>query len=475
MLDLVIKGGQVVTPERVAELEIGVQGGKIVVVAQPGAIPVEARRTLDASGKIVTPGGIEPHAHIFGPVPRNWAGQDGVMTQSPDAATRAAAFGGTTTVLDFALAGHGVEPLAAVEGRRAQFRGHAYIDYSFHCTLRGAVPDTTVAQIKDAIASGIVSFKVFTTFARREPPLKVEDGHLWAIMAEVARHGGIMAVHAEDDEIVTYMEEKLKREGRDQWHNIHLVHNNLSEDVSFRKVLRIAGATGAGVYFVHVTAKEGVAAIAEARAEGRPVYGEALHHYLCFTSEDYKKPDGGKYHTYPALKFPEDRDAMWDGLVKGNMSTVATDEYTTSYAVKTWGKTVDTVCGGHAGLETRAIVAFSEGYSKGRFSLQRFVEVTSSNAAKILGLYPQKGAIAVGSDADIALWDPGARKRIALADLHHDSDYSIWEGWEVQGWPVVTILRGKVIVENGELLGSPSDGQWLKRKVASEVLARPAC
>jgi dihydropyrimidinase len=362
-----------------------------------------------------------------------------------------------------------------VATRRAQFQGRAYIDYAFHCTLRGAVSDGDIAQIKDAIAAGIASFKIFTTFAQRDPPLKVEDGHLWAIMQEVARHGGIMAVHAEDDEIVTYMEERLRREGRDQWYNLHLVHNHLSEDVAFRKVLRIARATGAGVYFVHVTAKDGVAAIAEARAAGMPVYGEALHNYLCFTATNYAEPDGGKYHTYPAIKFAEDRDALWDGLQTGTISTVATDEYTTPYDVKTWGKTVLSVCGGHAGIETRAIIAFSEGYTKGRFSLQRFVEVTATNAAKALGLFPRKGVIAVGSDADLVLWDPAVRRRIALSDLHHDGDYSIWDGWEVQGWPVCTILRGKVIVEDGRLVGSPADGQWIERRVAPEVLARPAC
>src|SRR5262249_21637538 len=176
-----------------------------------------------------------------------------------------------------------------------------------------------------------------------------------------------------------------------------------------------------------------------------------------------------------ALKLAADRDALWEGVQTGTISTIATDEYTTSYGVKTWGKTVTSVCGGHAGIETRAIIAFSEGYAKGRLSLARFVEVTATNAAKVLGLYPRKGVIAVGSDADLVQWDPTVRKRIALSDLHHDGDYSIWEGWEVEGWPVRTILRGKVIVEDGKLLGSPTDGQWLERHVASEMLARPVC
>jgi dihydropyrimidinase len=269
------------------------------------------------------------------------------------------------------------------------------------------------------------------------------------------------------------MTETLSREGRDQGYNLHLVHNNLSEDLAFRKIIRLAQHTEAGVYFVHTTAKEGVAAIAEARSRRQPVYGEALHNYLQFTCEDYKKPGGTAIHTYPAIKFPDDRDALQRGLFDGDLCTTATDEYTTHRDVKLAGDTIHTVCGGHNGIETRIPVAFTKFVSQRGMSLQRFAAITSSNAAKILGLYPQKGAIAPGSDADLVLIDPQLRKTLSLADLHADSDYSIWEGFECQGYPVMTILRGKVIVEDGKLMGSSSDGHWLKRRVAPEVLARP--
>jgi dihydropyrimidinase len=289
----------------------------------------------------------------------------------------------------------------------------------------------------------------------------------------VAKQGGIMAVHAEDDDIVTYMEETLTRQGRDQGHNLHLVHNNLSEDLAFRKIIRLARHTETGVYFVHTTAKEGVRAIAEARDQRLPVYGEALHNYLHFTCEDYKKPDGTAIHTYPAIKFTDDRDALQEGLLDGDLCTTATDEYTTHKDVKLSGDTIHTVCGGHNGIETRLPVAFTKFVSQRGMSLPRFAAITSSNAAKILGLYPQKGAIAPGSDADLVLIDPHRRKTLTLSDLHADSDYSIWEGFECQGYPVMTILHGKVIVEDGKLAGSSSDGRWLKRRVAPDVLARP--
>ena len=477
MLDCVIKGGQVVTPQAVGEMDVGIQGEKIVAVGWSGTLSEQAARVIDASGKIVIPGGIEPHAHIGIPVPSEWSGQPDIMTQPPQDASRAAAFGGVTTIVDFAgdLSFAEVEDatpksiMSVVEERRSVFRTHAYTDYTFHYILAGEVAPETISEIGEAIQEGIASFKIFTTFH----PIRVPYGHLWTIFAEVAKHGGIMAVHAEEDEVVRYMTEKLKREGRDQGYNLHLVHNNISEDLAFRHIIRLAQHTEAGIYFVHTTAKEGVAAIAEARAAGQPVYGEALHNYLQFTCEDYKKPGGTAIHTYPAIKFADDRDALIAGLMDGRLATTATDEYTTHKGPKLWGDTIETVCGGHNGIETRMPVAFTKFVAERNMSLQRFVDITSANAAKLLGLYPRKGAIQPGSDADLVLIDPDMKKTLTLDDLHADADYSIWEGFACQGYPVLTMLRGKVIVEQGQLVGSSTDGQWLKRRVSGDIISRP--
>ena len=477
MLDCVIKGGQVVTPQAVGEMDVGIQGEKIVAVGWSGTLSEQAARVIDASGKIVIPGGIEPHAHIGIPVPSEWSGQPDIMTQPPQDASRAAAFGGVTTIVDFAgdLSFAEVEDatpksiMSVVEERRSVFRTHAYTDYTFHYILAGEVAPETISEIGEAIQEGIASFKIFTTFH----PIRVPYGHLWTIFAEVAKHGGIMAVHAEEDEVVRYMTAKLKREGRDQGYNLHLVHNNISEDLAFRHIIRLAQHTEAGIYFVHTTAKEGVAAIAEARAAGQPVYGEALHNYLQFTCEDYKKPGGTAIHTYPAIKFADDRDALIAGLMDGRLATTATDEYTTHKGPKLWGDTIETVCGGHNGIETRMPVAFTKFVAERNMSLQRFVDITSANAAKLLGLYPRKGAIQPGSDADLVLIDPDMKKTLTMDDLHADSDYSIWEGFACQGYPVLTMLRGKVIVEQGQLVGSSTDGQWLKRRVSGDIISRP--
>ncbi len=474
MLDFVFRGGQVVTAWGVGNWDVAVQGEKIVAVSEPGTLTADVGRLIDASGKVVVPGGIEPHAHIAAPI----MGHPGMETMPPPDVSRAALFGGTTTLIDFAIQHPGIDIFQAIEERTSRWRGQSYADYSHHCMLLGKIPSQILPQIKEAIAAGYPSFKIFTTNIRPNIPASdqrlVGMGHLSAVMEEVASNGGIMAIHSEDDDIVQYMYKRLEEEERTEHYNLHLAHNNMSEDISFRRVLKLAEWTGAAVYFVHVSAKEGVQAIQEAREKGLPIYGETLHNYVSFTAEDYKRPDGMKYHTYPSLKSEDDRLALWDGLLKEGLNTMATDEYCTTFNVKVMGKTLSEVTGGHNGAETRMGITYSEGVSKRGMSLQRYVDITSTNAARIMGLYPRKGAIAPGSDADIVLIDSSIRKRLTMEDFHI-SDYSIWEGWEIEGWPSFTMLRGKVKIENGQFLGSLGDGQLIPRKISSDILARPAC
>ena len=477
MIDLVIRGGQVVTPWGVGGWDVAVEGERIVAVAEQGTLPADVGRVIDAAGKIVVPGGIEPHAHVAATI----AGQPGRETAPPDQVSRAALFGGTTTLTDFAVQHPGIDLFQAIEERTSRWKGQSYCDYSHHCMLLGDIPHNVLEQIGEAVEAGFPTFKIFTTHVRSEkhilatePRRPVDMGHLSALMEQVASNSGLVFVHAEDDDIVQYQYDKLTREERTEWYNMHEVHNNMSEDLSFRRVLRAAEWTGAAIYFVHVSAKEGVNAIREARGKGMPVYGETLHNYASFNSNDYKAPDGMKYHTYPSLKSEEDRQTLWDGLIKGGLNSMATDEYCTDYALKVSGKTIHDVTGGHNGAETRVGITFSEGVSKLGMSLQRFVDVSSANASRIMGYYPRKGAIAPGSDADIVLIDPGIRKSLSMNDLHI-GDYSIWEGREIIGWPVTTVLRGKVVVENGQFFGTLGGGQFIPRKIESDVLSRPAC
>src|SRR5258708_38000291 len=220
-------------------------------------------------------------------------------------------------------------------------------------------------------------------------------------MEKVAPRGGIMVVHAEDHDIGQFMYERFREEGRMDGANLPLVHNKVSEMLSFRRAINLAGIMDAAIYFVHTSAREGVEAVAEARGHGQPIYAETLHHYTCFTADDYRSPRGFCYHTYPSLKYPEDQTALWNGLVRDGISTTATDEFPTSLDVKLRGQDLENVTGGNLGAEARMGIVYSEGDVKRKMRLARFADVTATNAAKILGLYPKKGAIGPGSDADI--------------------------------------------------------------------------
>ena len=474
MLDLIIRGGEVVTPWGVGDWDVAVQGEKIVAVTSPGTLTDDVGRVIDATGKVVIPGGIEPHAHIAAPI----MGPGNLKTAPPEQVSRAALFGGTTTLMDFAIQYPGIDINQAIQERTSVWQGNSYADYAHHLMLLGEIPTPLLESLHEYIEDGFASVKIFTTNIRPPEmtgaPRMVGMGHLHDLMEQIERHNAMLLVHSEDDDMVQHMYQKLAVEERNEWWNMHLVHSNESEDVSFRRVLRVSEWTGSPVYFVHVSAREGIQAIGESRAKGMPVYGETLHNYCCFNADNYKEENGMKYHTYPSLKSEEDRQSLWNGIVNGALNTMATDEYCTSWDLKIQGKTVRDVTGGHNGAETRVGITYSEGVSKRGMSLQRFVDVTSANAAKIMGLYPQKGVIAPGSDADLVLIDPNFKRALRMDDFHI-TDYSIWEGFPVEGWPVMTILRGTVAVENGQLNTSLGSGKFLPRKLNPEVTNRPAC
>ncbi len=475
MLDLVIRGGQVVTPHGVGAFDIGIQGEQIVLVGPSGTLP-ETARTLDASDAIVVPGGIDPHTHLAHPIMSH--PEEPGVTMGPEDDTRGMVFGGTTSHIDFTFVRPGGDIPGAIEPRTARWKGNSYNDYAFHVTLAGALPLKVFEQIPEAVQEGFASFKVFTTNILPPHPKRsgnrIDFGRIQHAMGKIAAAGGLMTVHGEDEDIVQFMYEKFREEGRMEGWNMHLVHNKLSELLAFRRTVAVARHTGCAIYFVHTSAREGVETIREARAAGLPVYGETLHQYTCFDAEHYKTPRGFCSHTYPSLKTPDDRQALWDGLVRDGLSTLATDEYPTTLALKLKGKTIEDITGGNVGAEARMGIGYTEGVVKRGMSLERFAAITSTNAAKIFGLYPRKGAIAPGSDADLAIIDPRVRKTLARDDFHV-TDYSPWEGWEVQGWPVTTILRGRVIVEQGRLVDDRRLGRLVPRKIDAAVLSRPVC
>jgi dihydropyrimidinase len=419
------------------------------------------------------PGGIDPHVHCLWhlPLPDGTA----MLTDGPEQVSRAALFGGTTTMIDFAQWTPGNTVEQAIAARDKDWAGHCAVDWAYHVMLRGGLPPELPGQLGEAIEAGYPTVKIFTTdITPSRRGRMVDFGDIWEVFKVLASHEGLGVIHAEDNDIVMHMYAKLIREGRVGFENMAEVHNTLSEDLSFRRVLRLAESVpGTALYMMHVSAATGVAAIAEARAKGLPIYGETLHQYMLYSNEDYRRPNGQIYHTYPSLKSRADQKALWDGTLSGAINAVATDEICCTLKVKTVGKRIDDTTGGNAGVEPRLGVMYTEMVVRRGYSLRRYVDLVSTNAAKIMGLYPKKGAIAPGSDADITLLDPTQRRQVRKEDLH-ETDYSPWEGHDIHAWPVLTMLRGKVMVENGKFLGQPSDGRYLKRKIPAEIRGGPA-
>ena len=472
MFDLILRNGTVVTPHGTSRQDVAISGEKISAVTSPDAIDsTQTKRSIDVDGKIVMPGGIDPHVHCkwIMPMPDGTFG----FTEGPEIVSKAALFGGTTTLIDFAARLEDIPFSEVIEKRDQDWVGNCYCDYSYHLMLLGDVEPPVLSELESLIGDGYPTIKIFTTnITPSRSGRMVHFGDIWEVFKVITRAGGLGVIHAEDNDLVMHMYEKLIREGRVSFHNLAEVHSALSEDLSFRRVIRLAEAENTPLYMMHVSAGTGVRAIREARAKGQAIYGETLHQYMLFTSEDYKRPNGQIYHTYPSLKSPEDQAELWAGTLDGSINAVATDELCCTLQLKTVGNRIDDTTGGNAGVEPRLGVMYQEMVTERGYSLEQFVDLCSSNAAKIMGLYPRKGAIAVGSDADIAVLDPTIKRKVRLEDLH-ESDYSPWEGHEISAWPVMTILRGKIMVENGEFLGHPADGTYLKRAIPKSIRMGP--
>jgi dihydropyrimidinase len=474
MLELIIHGGDVVTPQGVATCDVAIAGESIAAIAAPGVLSAQsAKRVIDATQRIVVPGGIDPHVHLH----HVWIKPDGtpLITAGPEQVGRAALNGGTTTLIDFAYWRDGATALQAIEMRDRDFVGNCPCDWAYHIMLHSEPPPAFSGQLAEAIQAGYPTLKIFTTdILPSRAGRMIDFGDIWEAFQVLAKQGGLGVIHAEDNDIVMHMYAKLIREGRVGFEHLAEVHNQLSEDLSFRRVLRLAESVpGTALYMMHVSAGTGVAAVSEAREKGLPVYGETLHQYLLYSAEDYRRPNGQIYHTYPSLKSEGDQKALWAGARDGVIHCIATDELCCTLKDKTVGNRIDDTTGGNSGVEPRLGVMYTEMVVRRGFSLPQYVDLVSTNAAKIMGLYPRKGAIAVGSDADITILDPTRRGKVRAADLH-ETDYTPWEGHDIFAWPTVTILRGKIMVENGRYLASPKDGRYLKRKIPAEILKGPA-
>ena len=466
MYDLLVRGGIVVTPTGAEALDVAVEGETIAAIDQPGALGTEATKVIDAAGSYVIPGGVDPHVH-YGLGFQTVAGEGQVY--SP-----AAAYGGTTTIVDFALQEAPMSLHEAVEEKKRQAAGRMAVDYGLHAICAGPeISFEVMDEVADVVKGGIPTIKSFTTYG-----WMTDDGHRWGLINKVAEAGGMSVIHAEDDAIAVWNTKRHLREGKTHGAYIAETRDALVEEAAVRRVMLLCERAGSPLYILHMAAGAGVAALAEGRAKGLPFYGETLTPYLSFTSEKLWDDEGRGllWNNYPTIKSQADQDRLWEAVADNGLQVISSDHFslTSSDRFEKMGITVDSLQAGQSGVELRIPVIFHLGVQEGRLSLNRFVELISTNPAKIMGLYPRKGILAVGSDADIVIIDPNRTWTVRWEDLHMIADFSCWEGWELRGKVTTTILRGSVVVENERFVGSKSGGRFVPRALLPKLIGRPA-
>ena len=450
-MDLIIRNGTVVTHGDIYQADVGIEGGKVKQIGQ-GLGP--AAKAIDAGGKYLFPGGVDVHTHVDFELLGNRSVDDFYS------GTVAAACGGVTTIVDYALPEHGQSIQGSIEAWQKKAEGKAVIDYGLHPVILEPT-QKIIDEMAEAVADGHTSFKLFMIGMARFDELAAE---YLKVIAQAGKAGAITNIHAEDQCLISFLTQQFNAEGKFGVKHFADSRPRLAEGLAVQRAVTMARYAEAPIYLVHLSCEEALAPIREARARGQIVYGETRPIYLHLSRERFEEPDGERYLGWPPLREASQMQAMWDGLRSDNLQTVATDHCGWNLVQKKKGKTVDELLPGMSNLETILPMLYSEGVGKGRLSIHRFVEVISTNPAKLFGLYPQKGTIAVGSDADIIIFDPKKEVTIRHRDMHSRSDYELHEGFQVTGWPTMTLSRGEVIVENGKVLGSSGRGKLLRRK-----------
>jgi len=452
-MDLVIRKGMVVTAADAYLADVGIKDGVIASIGRG----LDGGEVIEAEGKYVFPGFIDPHVHMALPV--------GGLVSSDDftAGAIAAACGGTTTIIDFITPERGQSLVEAAKLRRAEADGQVAIDYSLHLTAVDASPQT-LAEIADLAAQGYVSLKLYTTY----PALMVDDGQMLRLLATAYQHGILPIVHTENHYIIEHLKAELLAAGKTAPHYHPHSRPPLAEAEAANRVLTLAAIVGCPLYIVHVTCCETLDVVERAQAVGQEVYAEVCTQHLLLSQDDYERPgfEGAKYVLAPPLRDKANWEPLWQALARGVIQVVSTDHCPWFFVdQKDQGKKDFTkIPNGAPGVETRPALIYSEGVGKGRLSLNRFVDVCATAPAKLFGLYPQKGAIAIGSDADLVIFDPEKEVTLSYKDLHQNVDYCPYEGFTVRGYPTMTISRGEVIFREGEFIGQVGHGRFVPRK-----------
>lgn len=458
MSRLVITNGTVVTSAASVRADVLVEHGRIARLIEPGAAAGPVDRVIDATGRLILPGGVDVHTHLDLPV--------GDFSSSDDfeTGTIAAACGGTTCLVDYATQARGGRLQDALDAWMARADGKAVIDYGFHMCVADAGA-ALEPQMDDLVRAGVTSFKVFMAYPGR---LQIDDGAIVRVLRRAGRLGALTCLHAENGDVI----EMLVREAKAAGQRAPVFHARTRpaalETEATTRGIALAAFAGAPLYVVHVSAGGAAEAIAAARARGQQVYGETCPQYLCLTESAYDEPGfgGAKYVMSPPLRSGHDQARVWAALASGALQVVATDHcpFNLSGHKDRGRDDFSRIPNGAPGIETRLLLLHGEGVATGRLTIEQFVDLTATQPAKLFGLYPRKGTIAPGSDADLVVWDPARAVTLRAADLHMRVDYSPFEGRTVTGAPDLVLARGEVVVEGGRFVGRRGAGRYLPRE-----------
>jgi dihydropyrimidinase len=451
--DIVIENGQVVTPDGVHKYSIGIQGEKIAKISSE---ELDGTRTIDAADLVVLPGAIDPHVHFALPF------QGTVSADDFYQGSVAAAHGGVTAFIDFAIHGKDVDILDHIQSRRDIADPDAIVDFGFHPSFT-AETQKNLNYVKTLIEMGMPTFKLFLPYKREG--FAVGDGFLYRMFQETAKYGGVVSIHAENADLVTYFMQEQEARGKVSWYQHYESRPNIVESVSIATSMELAIDAGANLYVVHLSTGEGLEHMKRGQSAGHSMLVETCPQYLEFTNEFYKRDDGLNGIMTPPFRQAKDNDALWRGIEDGSVHCMGTDHCVFTKEQKLMGEELfSKVPNGAMGIETMLPYMFSEGVNKGRISLNRLAQICCENTATLHG-FDQKGTIEEGKDADFAILDPNLKRTVSVENMHSNIDYTLYEGKELTGWPVMTISRGEVIMENGELKADRGRGKFVERKL----------
>lgn len=459
---LLIQNGTVVTAEATSAADVLVEGGAIREVRAGGRIAAEGHTVVDATGLLVLPGGVDAHTHLDMPFGGTYSSDDF------ETGTQAAAIGGTTTIVDFAIQARGTKMRAALDKWWGKAEAKACIDYGLHMIVTdlGELGGGAGLEDMDAmVREGVASFKLFMAYPG---VLMVDDATIFRVLRRTAKNGALVCMHAENGSVIDVLVQEALAEGKRAPVYHALTRPTIAEAEAVQRAIAMAEMAGAPVYIVHLSSEDALNQVREARDRGLPAFAETCPQYLLLSIEDQmpgKSFEDAKYVFSPPLREKKNQQKLWDGLKDDHLQVVSTDHCPFCFAdQKALGRDDFTkIPNGGPGIENRMQLIYHHGVNAGRLSLNRFVEITSTAPARIFGMYPRKGTIAPGSDADIVLWDPQADHTISAATHHMRVDYSMFEGFRVRGNARKVYSRGELVVDGGEFVGRVGRGRYLRR------------